>query len=35
MVCYTGSKRRPTIKKSKTELLDAEDADGDIGVLES
>lgn len=32
---YTGTRRRPTIKKSKAELLDAEDGDGDIGVLES
>uniref|UniRef100_A0A9J8BGB4 Voltage-dependent P/Q-type calcium channel subunit alpha-1A n=1 Tax=Cyprinus carpio carpio TaxID=630221 RepID=A0A9J8BGB4_CYPCA len=28
---HTGSRRRPTIKKSKTDLLDAEDGDGDIG----
>ncbi|XP_056111121.1 voltage-dependent P/Q-type calcium channel subunit alpha-1A isoform X8 [Rhinichthys klamathensis goyatoka] len=28
---FDGSKRRPTIKKNKTELLDAEDGDGDIG----
>ncbi|TRY66747.1 hypothetical protein DNTS_028791 [Danionella cerebrum] len=28
---FDGSRRRPTIKKSKTDLLDAEDGDGDIG----
>uniref|UniRef100_A0A8C2GR32 Voltage-dependent P/Q-type calcium channel subunit alpha-1A n=1 Tax=Cyprinus carpio TaxID=7962 RepID=A0A8C2GR32_CYPCA len=27
----TGSRRRPTIKKNKADLLDAEDGDGDIG----
>ncbi|KTG47288.1 hypothetical protein cypCar_00036545, partial [Cyprinus carpio] len=30
-ICKAGSRRRPTIKKSKTDLLDAEDGDGDIG----
>ncbi|XP_059414278.1 voltage-dependent P/Q-type calcium channel subunit alpha-1A-like isoform X13 [Carassius carassius] len=28
---FDGSRRRPTIKKNKTDLLDAEDRDGDIG----
>ncbi|XP_016387241.1 LOW QUALITY PROTEIN: voltage-dependent P/Q-type calcium channel subunit alpha-1A-like [Sinocyclocheilus rhinocerous] len=28
---FDGSRRRPTIKKSKADLLDAEDGDGDIG----
>ncbi|XP_016404875.1 voltage-dependent P/Q-type calcium channel subunit alpha-1A-like [Sinocyclocheilus rhinocerous] len=28
---FDGSRRRPTIKKNKTDLLDAEDGDGDIG----
>uniref|UniRef100_A0A671NZQ8 Voltage-dependent P/Q-type calcium channel subunit alpha-1A n=1 Tax=Sinocyclocheilus anshuiensis TaxID=1608454 RepID=A0A671NZQ8_9TELE len=30
-ICKAGSRRRPTIKKSKADLLDAEDGDGDIG----
>uniref|UniRef100_A0A672NEA8 Voltage-dependent P/Q-type calcium channel subunit alpha-1A n=1 Tax=Sinocyclocheilus grahami TaxID=75366 RepID=A0A672NEA8_SINGR len=32
-ICKAGkcSRRRPTIKKNKTDLLDAEDGDGDIG----
>ncbi|XP_057202227.1 voltage-dependent P/Q-type calcium channel subunit alpha-1A isoform X2 [Triplophysa rosa] len=28
---FDGSRRRPTIKKSKADMLDAEDGDGDIG----
>lgn len=32
---HTGTRRRPTIKKSKTDLLDAEDGDGDIGAHET
>ncbi|XP_059413023.1 voltage-dependent P/Q-type calcium channel subunit alpha-1A isoform X5 [Carassius carassius] len=28
---FDGTRRRPTIKKSKADLLDAEDGDGDIG----
>uniref|UniRef100_A0A671P3S3 Voltage-dependent P/Q-type calcium channel subunit alpha-1A n=1 Tax=Sinocyclocheilus anshuiensis TaxID=1608454 RepID=A0A671P3S3_9TELE len=31
---HSGSRRRPTIKKNKTDLLDAEDGDGDIGAFE-